>query len=154
MIQISILCFDFDSWRHIQGAHLAGKHSSWVHICAIEYWQLVTTCIYTNLSQINIINRIFLYYRSLPCVTYINCGPKRDSNHRRQMTLLMKQTIYRPSHHGWFLLSIITRSGEVEMWGGVDNSVFRLCKVSNIIVCTKILTDYVHGNNWYSLVMV
>ena len=85
-------------------ADLAGKHSSQMHICAIEYWQLVTTCIYTNLSQINIINRIFLYYRSLPCVTYINCGPKRDSNHRRQMTLLKKQTLYQPSHHGWLNL--------------------------------------------------
>ena len=33
--------------------------------------------------------------------------PCRDSNHRRQMTLLMKQTLYRPSHHGWFLLNCL-----------------------------------------------
>ena len=31
---------------------------------------------------------------------------KRDSNHRWQMTLLMKQTLYQPSHHGWFYLTI------------------------------------------------
>ena len=29
---------------------LAGKHSSQVHICAMEYRQLVRTCTYANLS--------------------------------------------------------------------------------------------------------
>ena len=38
-------------------ANLASKHSSWVHICAMEYWQLVTTCTYAKLSQINTHNR-------------------------------------------------------------------------------------------------
>ena len=33
-----------------------------------------------------------------------NRGPKRDSNHCRQMTLLKKQTLYQPSHHGWLNL--------------------------------------------------
>ena len=34
---------------HKDALILAGKHSSQVHICATEYWQLVMTCIYTNL---------------------------------------------------------------------------------------------------------
>ena len=41
----------FYSWWHIRHAHVAGKHSSWVHFCATEYRQLVTTCTYTKLSQ-------------------------------------------------------------------------------------------------------
>ena len=31
---------------------------------------------------------------------------KRDSIHRQQMTLLVKQTLYWPSHHGWITLII------------------------------------------------
>ena len=27
--------------------------------------------------------------------------PKQDFIHRQQMTLLMKQTLYQPSHNGW-----------------------------------------------------
>ena len=34
-------------------AHISGQASSRVHICATEYWQLVTTCTYDNLSRIN-----------------------------------------------------------------------------------------------------
>ena len=43
------------------GLILAGKHSSQVHICAMEYWQLVTTCACANLSQINANHRSELF---------------------------------------------------------------------------------------------
>ena len=48
--------------RHI---HLAGKLSSWVHICAMEYRQLVTTCTYANLSWINAHQRTHVCYSSM-----------------------------------------------------------------------------------------
>ena len=32
------------------------------------------------------------------------CSHERVLNLRRQMTLLMKQTLYRPSHHGWMVI--------------------------------------------------
>ena len=59
----SMLWAHFDSWCHIKRhAHLAGKHSSQVHICAMEYWQLVTTCTYANLSRINAHHRTRLLF--------------------------------------------------------------------------------------------
>ena len=52
-IPIQVLWAHFDSWHHTRRcAHLEGKHSSIVHICATEYWQLVMTCTYAKLSQI------------------------------------------------------------------------------------------------------
>ena len=41
---------------------IAGKHSSQVHICAIEYQQLFKTCTYTNLSWINTLNRTYVLF--------------------------------------------------------------------------------------------
>ena len=38
---------------------LAGKHFSWEHICATEYWQLVTTYAYANLSGIIVVQYQF-----------------------------------------------------------------------------------------------
>ena len=41
---------------------LAGKHSSQVHICAKEYWQLVTTSTHANLSRMNNLNRTHVLF--------------------------------------------------------------------------------------------
>ena len=40
-----------------------------------------------------------------PCITVPYQCPKRDSIHSQKMTLLMKQTLYQTSHHGWILNS-------------------------------------------------
>ena len=41
----------------LRRAYLASKHSTQVHICATEDWELVMTCTYTNLSWINTLKR-------------------------------------------------------------------------------------------------
>ena len=48
-----LLWAHFGSW-----CHLAGQHTSPLHICATEYRQLVTTCTYANLSRLFPLNRI------------------------------------------------------------------------------------------------
>ena len=53
--------------------HLAGKHSSQVHICATEYWQLVMTFIYANLSQINTMNRTCILFSLQKHKTILFC---------------------------------------------------------------------------------
>ena len=58
-----VLWADFDSWHHLwMRANLVGAHSSWVHICALEYRQLVMTCSYANLSRINTRHRTLLLF--------------------------------------------------------------------------------------------
>ena len=43
-------------------AHSSGQSFFLVRICATEYWQLVTTCTYANLSRVNTLNITLLFF--------------------------------------------------------------------------------------------
>ena len=45
-----------------ESANSRGQAFSWVHICAMEYQQLVKTCTYSNLSQINALHRTHVLF--------------------------------------------------------------------------------------------
>ena len=50
--ELIVLWANYSSWCHIRThAHPNRQASSRVHICAIDYQQLVTTCVYANLMN-------------------------------------------------------------------------------------------------------
>ena len=62
---IIVYCCEL-TWRHVsRRTYLSGERSSWVHICATKYQQLVTTCKYANLSWKNIWEFVFFCPSSL-----------------------------------------------------------------------------------------